>query len=84
MRLCEEHRLGGVSACRDDQCIGCVVDDVVRERDDAMAVVVIAREFANGCSCFTPDGKCGGTCAPCRLRKALLRVPKERYTLKGS
>ena len=31
MRICEEHRLGGVAACPDDKCIGCVVDGVSRQ-----------------------------------------------------
>jgi hypothetical protein len=27
MRLCETHRLGGVTGCRDDQCVGCVIEE---------------------------------------------------------
>jgi hypothetical protein len=26
MRLCEEHRLGGISGVEDDKCVGCAID----------------------------------------------------------
>ncbi len=33
MRICEEHRLGGVARVEDHECVGCVVDALVKERD---------------------------------------------------
>jgi hypothetical protein len=33
MRLCEEHRLGGVKGCGPDQCVGCVIETALGWED---------------------------------------------------
>ena len=39
MRLCEQHRLGGILASRHDQCVGCVLDSMTATLSDARAII---------------------------------------------
>jgi len=37
-RVCEEHRLAGF-ACREGECIGCALDEALRDREEAMRAI---------------------------------------------
>ena len=39
MRLCEQHRMGGILASRHDQCVGCVLDSLTATLSDARALI---------------------------------------------
>ncbi len=43
-RICEEHRLGGMK-CDDDECVGCALDALIKERDRYGAALEVIREL---------------------------------------
>lgn len=46
-RICEEHRLGGMK-CDGDECVGCALDSLIKERDRYSAALEKIRELIEG------------------------------------